>query len=144
MVASQCERPLESQQVKNEHGVHKVQLAEGDHEVHQERYQDERRDVQGQDAPFRRANLDHCQYASRQLGHGSHRRPVEDSLVQKCSVKPAPWSAAPGSRRLVASHDGGVEVEPVHDADRLAVLDDHHAGHAVVDHSVSSLDLAVT
>jgi hypothetical protein len=26
MVASQCERPLESQQVKNEHRVHKVQL----------------------------------------------------------------------------------------------------------------------
>ena len=94
-------------------------------------------------ASMARSDPYHRQYAGRQQGRGSHRRTVEGSLVQKCSVKPANWSTAPGSRRLVAPHDGGVEVEPVHDADRLAVLGDYHAGHAVVDHSVSSLDFAV-
>ncbi len=93
-VASRCERPQESQQSENEHRVHKVRLAEAGHEVHQERYQDERRGVQGQGAPFRRANPDLRQYASRQQGCGSHRRPVEDSLVQRWWVKPANWSTA--------------------------------------------------
>jgi hypothetical protein len=114
-VASGCERPQESQQGENEHCVHKVWLAEVGHEVHQECQQD-------------------C---------GSQRRPVEDSLVEKSSVKPANWSTVPVSRRLVAPHDGSVEVEPVHDTDRLVVLGDYHAGHAVVDHSVSSFDFAV-
>jgi hypothetical protein len=41
---------------ENEHRVHKVRLAEAGHEVRRERHQDERHGVQGQDAPFRRAN----------------------------------------------------------------------------------------
>ena len=45
-------------------------------------------------ASMARSDRYHRRYAGRQQGYGSHRRPVEDWLVQKCLVKPAIWSTA--------------------------------------------------